>query len=230
MDAVDTVVFVGDHIRAEAQEKFGWEGRLLTVIPNFVDTVAFDRPKLPGAAFTLGLLGFLPRLKRLDRALDILEGLRISDRRYRLVLKGTLPWELGWVWRDDDERGYYEQQFERIRSSALLQNAVTVDRPGGDVPSWLRKIGFILSPSDIESFHLAMIEGMVSRSVPIVAARAGAATVVDATWIVSDTSEAVRRIMAATADRSRQLGGEAHDEAVSRYATLSTAAEWLSFL
>lgn len=226
--AVDTMVFVGDHIRSEAQEKFGWAGRPLTVIPNFVDTVAFDRPKLPGAVFTLGLLGFLPRLKRLDRALDVLEALRIKDDRYRLILKGTLPWELSWVWRDDAERSFYEEQFARIRSSSVLHNAVTVDRPGGDVPSWFRKIGFILSPSDIESFHLAMVEGMVSRSVPIAADRAGAASIVDATWIVDETDTVVERIMAATADGLQRLGGEAHAEAVSRYATVRTAAEWLS--
>lgn len=228
MAAVDTVVFVGDHIRSEAREKFGWAGRSLIVIPNFVDTVAFDRPKLPGAVFTLGLLGFLPRLKRLDRALDVLEALRIKDDRYRLILKGTLPWELPWVWRDDAERSYYEEQFARIRSASVLHNAVTVDRPGGDVPSWFRKVGFVLSPSDIESFHLAMVEGMVSRSVPIAADRAGAASIVGSTWIVDDTDTAVDRIMAATADGLQHLGGEAHAEAVSRYATVRAAAEWLS--
>lgn len=230
MDAVDAMVFVGDHIRAEAQAKFGWNNRPLTVIPNFVDTVAFDRPKLLGSRFTLGVLGFLPSLKRLDRALDILEDLRIKDRRYRLILKGALPWDLDWVWRDPKERNYFEHQFERIRSSVLLQDAVTIDRAGEDVPSWFRKIGFVLSMSDIESFHLAMIEGMIARSVPIVADREGASSIVDARWIVADDADAVQRIRKAALDTSWDLGHEAHDEAVSRYNVNSTAGAWLRLL
>jgi len=227
MGAVDTMVFVGDHIRTEAQVKFGWDDRHLTVIPNFVDTVAFDRPKLPGAVFTLGVLGFLPRLKRLDRALDILEELRTEDHRYRLILKGALPWDLDWVWRDDKERGYFERQFGRIRSSVLLRDAVTFDRAGGDVPSWLREVGFILSLSDIESFHLAMIEGMVARSVPIVAKRQGVTTIVDGRWVVGGDAEAAQRIRLATSGTWGDMGREAHDEAMLRYNMNVVARAWL---
>lgn len=227
MGAVDAMVFVGDHIRAEAQVRFGWDDCNSTVIPNFVDTVAFDRPKLPGAPFTLGVLGFLPRLKRLDRALDILEDLRTEDHRYRLVLKGSLPWDLDWVWNDAQERDYFESQFGRIRSSALLRDAVTFDRAGGDVPSWLREVGVILSLSDIESFHLAMIEGMVARSVPIVAGRQGATTIVDGRWIVESDAEAAERIRLATSDRSGNMGQDARDEAMLRYNMNVVAGAWL---
>jgi glycosyltransferase involved in cell wall biosynthesis len=230
MDAVDEMVFVGDHIRAEAVERFRWEGRQLTVIPNLVDTIAFDRVKLPGAEYNLGMLGFLPKLKRLDRALDILEDLRVSDSRYRLILKGALPWQLGWVWRDSEQRENFEHLFERIRTSRLLRNAVAFDRAGGDVPSWFRKIGFILSLSDIESFHLAMIEGMISRSVPIVSNRPGAAAIIDERWIVEDDAEAATGIREVTAQRLQTLGAEANAEAVSRYNLEATADAWLRIL
>ena len=35
LDSVDAMVFVGDHIRATAQEKFGWDPLRLAVVPNF---------------------------------------------------------------------------------------------------------------------------------------------------------------------------------------------------
>ena len=229
-DKVDAVVFVGSHVRDEAQEEFGWGEERLTVIPNSVDTVAFDRPKLPGARFTLGMLGYLPRLKRIDRALDILETLRAVDPRYRLILKGSPPWSTDWVWIRDAERAYYETQFERIRSSTLLRESVTFDRPGADVPSWFRKIGFILSLSDTESFHLALIEGMSARSVPIVTSRPGASSIVDKRWIIDDGAGAVQRIVGAASDPNSVLGEEARDEAVSRYRLERTAAIWTDLL
>ena len=228
MDAVDEMVFVGDHIRTEAQEKFGWANQQLTVIPNFVDTVAYDRAKLPGAEYNLGMLGFLPKLKRLDRALDILEDLRARDARYRLILKGALPWQLGWVWDDSEQREYFEHEFERIRTSPYLGNAVTFDRGAGDVPSWFRKIGFVLSLSDIESFHLAMVEGMISGAVPIVSNRPGASSIVDDRWIVEDNAEAASRILAITDQEFHTLGAEASEEAMSRYNTGLTADAGLS--
>jgi glycosyltransferase involved in cell wall biosynthesis len=230
MDTVDAMVFVSGHVRDQAQRRFGWDNQTLTVVPNFVDTVAFDRPKLPGARFTLGILGFLPRLKRLDLALDVLERLRAQDQRYRLVVKGVLPWDLNWVWKRDDERRYFEEQFDRIRSVPDLRDAVVFDRPGGDVPAWFRKVGFILSVSDIESFHLALIEGMASRSVPIVIDRDGASSIVDDRWIVRDEFDAAKRIISTSDVDVDSLGALAQEEAVARYGLGGTARAWLDLM
>jgi glycosyltransferase involved in cell wall biosynthesis len=230
MDTVDAMVFVSGHVRDQAQRRFGWDNQTLTVVPNFVDTVAFDRPKLPGARFTLGILGFLPRLKRLDLALDVLERLRAQDQRYRLVVKGVLPWDLNWVWKRDDERRYFEEQFDRIRSVPDLRDAVVFDRPGADVPSWFRKVGFIVSVSDIESFHLALIEGMASRSVPIVIDRDGASSIVDERWIVRDEFAAAKRIMSTNDIDLVGLGAVAQEEAVARYGLGGTARSWLDLM
>ena len=39
---------------------------------------------------------------------------------------------------------------------------------GDDVNDWLSLVGFILSPSDFESFHMAVGEGMLTNSIPII--------------------------------------------------------------
>ena len=78
LDRVHRVVFVGPHIQEAAIGAFDWPSSKSTVIPNFVNTVSFDRPKTGAERKTLGLLGFVPRLKRIDRALDILRGLRLE--------------------------------------------------------------------------------------------------------------------------------------------------------
>jgi Glycosyl transferases group 1 len=57
------------------------------------------------------------------------------------------------------------------------------------VPSWLRRIGFVLSTSDDESFHMAPAEGMASRAVPVIRHWPGAETIYDARWIKEDPAE-----------------------------------------
>ena len=47
-------------------------------VPNYVDAVELDRAKIPGARFHLGLLGAVPKRKRLDLALDLVAELRLS--------------------------------------------------------------------------------------------------------------------------------------------------------
>ena len=50
------------------------------------------------------------------------------------------------------------------------------DPAGRDVAAWLRRVGFVLSTSDDESFHLAPAEGMASGAVPALLPWPGAET------------------------------------------------------
>lgn len=225
----DDIVFVGDHVRAEAIERFGWSEANSSVIANFVDEVALDRPKQAWSRFTLGLLGYLPSLKRLDRALDLLESLRRHDRRFRLVVKGAAPWELDWVWKNPTERDYFERQYDRVVTSLLLGEAVTFEPAGPNVAAWLSSVGVILSPSDIESFHLALVEGMLSRAVPIVWDRPGADAIVSPGWM-ADTESAATRILDWDEETWLELGRTARQEATDRYSFARTWRGWLDTL
>ena len=173
MDNVSRVLFVGPHFQQQAIDKFGWQESQCEMVPNFVDVGLYERPKFTGARFNLGLLGYVPKLKRLDRALDILRALRAEDPRYKLFVKGKHPWEYPWMWRNEEERTYFEGQMTRIVTDDLLNDAVVFDPFGGDVAHWLRKIGYILSVSDLESFHLAAAEGIASGAEPLFIEREG---------------------------------------------------------
>jgi glycosyltransferase involved in cell wall biosynthesis len=188
--AVDAMVFVSERIRRSAIERFGWSSTGTEVVPNSVDTLALDRPKLPGARRTLGLIGLVPRLKGLDRALDLLIELRRHDRRFRLALAGALPWEKPWVWNRASERRYFSRQLDRVRRHRLLGDAVTFQGHVTDVGSWLKQIGVILSMSDLESFHLGLAEGMASGAVPVIRPWAGADELYPAAWIHTTPSAA----------------------------------------
>lgn len=222
---VSSVVVVSEHLRREVIQRFGFPSQKVAVIPNAVDTIAFHRPKLPRAEFTLGLLGYLPRLKRLDRAVGLLERLLAVDGRYRLVVKGKAPEELSWVWNDRDERAYFEMVRKRIESDPALSEAVSFETASADTPSWFRKVGYILSPSDIESFHLALTEGMASGAVPVVWEREGATEIVHPRWVHGSTADAAEWIEA-NAERWTHHGEEAASLVEQRYSSRRVRSDW----
>ena len=199
IDQVDRVVCVSDSYGSLTRRVTGWPASKILVIPNWVDDLALDRPKLPGARFNLGFIGMAPSRKRLDRALDVLEWLRSGDPRYRLSVKSKLSWEYP-SWERPDERIYADVVMRRVQVSPLLRGSVVFDQFGPDVASWLRRVGFILSTSDDESFHLAPAEGMASGAVPAILDWPGADTIYDRHWIHSSTDDMARSIAAVVDD------------------------------
>ena len=153
--AVNQVVCVSRHYARLCREYTGWPETKVATVPNALDVAQLDRPKLDGARFHLGLVGIVPSRKRLDLALDVLEELRREDDRYLLFVKSGMPWEHWWVWQNPAEREHYASALRRVQRSPLLRGAVVFDDAGPDVAAWLRRVGFVLSTSDDESFHVA---------------------------------------------------------------------------
>jgi glycosyltransferase involved in cell wall biosynthesis len=189
IDAVDRVVCVSKSYAALTQSLTGWPAAKVVVIPNWVDDRGLDRPKLEGARFHLGFIGMAPARKRLDRALDVLESVRARDERFRLFVKTKLTWDYAWIWRKPDEQEHVRLVMRRLQTSPALRGSVVFDGFGPDVASWLRRIGFVLSTSDDESFHLAPAEGMASGAVPAILDWPGADTIYDGHWIHRSTDE-----------------------------------------
>lgn len=210
LDRVDALVFVAEHVRAQACARYGWpdDHPSLRVVPNAVDGDALARPKLPGSEFAIGMIGIVPMLKRLDLALDVLERVRARDDRFHLVLKGRGPWEFPWMERRPEERRFYAAAFGRIERSPLLRGAVRLEPFGDDVPDYLRTVGWMLSPSDVEGHAVGLAEAMASGCVPVVLERAGALEQYPAAWVHAGADEAAAAILAVHA-----AGGPAADGA-----------------
>ena len=199
--AVSQVACVSRHYARLTREQTGWPEAKVVTVPNLIDVAQLDRPKLDGARFHLGLVGIVPSRKRLDLALDVLEELRREDDRYLLFIKSGMPWEHWWVWQNPAEREHYASALRRVQRAPLLRGAVVFDDAGPDVAAWLRRVGFMLSTSDDESFHVAPVEGMASRAVPVVRHWPGAETIYDRRWIHRDPARDGRR------DRGAQRRG-----------------------
>jgi glycosyltransferase involved in cell wall biosynthesis len=215
--AVAAFVFVAAHVADEAVERFRWPVERVHVLPNAIDAARFDRPKLPEAAFNLALIGWVPRLKRLDRALDVLEAVRLRDDRFRLIVKGGGPSSYAWMARRTEELEWYERLTERIAGSALLREAVTFEQAGADMPEFLQKTGYVLSVSDVEGHQVSVAEAMASGCIPVVIDRPGALDQYPAAWVARNATGAARIII-----RSWDVGELERQRAAAR----AHAAAW----
>jgi glycosyltransferase involved in cell wall biosynthesis len=229
--AVDQVICVNKHYAELVTEQTGWPSRKIVTLPNTVDIDQLDRPKLDGARFSLGIVGVVPSRKRLDLALDVLEELRRDDERYMLYVKSGMPWDLWWIWRKPEERGHYVAALHRIQRSPLLRGAVVFDEAGPDIPAWLRRVGFVLSTSDDESFHVAPAEGMASRAVPVVRHWPGAEAVYDPRWIRETPAEMAAAIAGIGSGQEwREAGALAHAQAAESFEMNKVFATWYRLL
>lgn len=166
---IDHISYVSEFIRREGQKKFGFPYEKTSVIPNLLDDEKFtSKKKIGDSRYTLGIIGIAPARKRLDRALDLLELLLEEDSRYCLRIKGKNPLEYSWLVNRKNEFDYYCEIFKRINSNSKLRYRVIFDPPGDDVNEWFTMVGFILSPSDFESFHMSIGEGILTKSKPII--------------------------------------------------------------
>jgi len=189
-DAVDALVVVSEYYRKLVLEAVPIAASKVLVIPNSIDKLDLARPKIAGAEYHLGLVGTVPLRKRFDRALDLLELLLERDSRFTLHIRGRMPQEYPWEWRKPVVREFYMEQFQRAFVRAPLRGHVAWDYFGPDMASWLRRIGWVLSPSTDESFHLAPMEGAGSGAVPVIWDREGAPDIFGERWLKRDAAEA----------------------------------------
>lgn len=226
--AIDHIAYVSEYIRQQGQAAFGFPDEKTSVISNFLDDRKFTLKKKTGnAPFTLGMIGVVPARKRLDRALDVLEKLQEVDSRYCLRIKGKNPIEYDWLLKREEELAYYREIYERINASERLRYSVIFDPPGDDVNTWLSMIGFILSPSDFESFHMAIGEGMLTGTVPIVWDWEGAGNIWGRAYVFPDEVTIVEEIK----NRHDEVGAQAiRDELLERYSATNTVDAWRCLL
>jgi FkbM family methyltransferase len=230
-DRVDRLICVSQHTAEQAAALMPMLADRIQVIENWVDVEQLDRLKLEGAEFTIGLLGASVPRKGLMRALDIMEYVRAREPRFRLSIKSELPWRSPWWGNRQQDRGYFMSAMARIADSTLLRGAVTFESHGQDVESWFRRIGWVLSTSDDESFHLAPAEGAASGAVPVLLDWRGAAQVHGGEWVHRSPECAAQWILDRHADRSWvQQGRHARANVRARYALEDVTAKWTRLL
>ena len=116
-------------------------------------------------------------------------------------MRSVTPWQIDWVWDNrPEDRERFLAVFRRLRSDPLLAGAVRFDPAGPDMEEWYRGIGTILSSSDSEGCHAAVMEGMASGCLPVVHDWPGAASLFSP-FVHADMRSAIEEVIA-FADRS----------------------------
>jgi glycosyltransferase involved in cell wall biosynthesis len=222
---VDHFVFVSEHVRRAAIERFGIDPRQTLVIPNFVEGDVFPlRPKTFSGRIRLGMVGMVPCRKRLDRVLDLAEELLGRGEEVEVRIKGRRPEAISWMRSMGryKERFYYWRQYRRIRLNNPLQRAVIFEDWGNDMPDYYQNVDHILSPSDYESFHYALADGVLSGCHPLLWPWDEAEAIYSPQWIVRDVADAANRIQQfrrlSQAEREAMISAN-RELVLSRYAT-----------
>jgi glycosyltransferase involved in cell wall biosynthesis len=225
---IDSLVCVSQLYVDRTLERTTWTDTAFRVIPNAVDLLDLGRTKEPGHRFRLGLVGIVPMRKRLDRALDLLEELLAEDSRYTLHVRGRMPWEYPHEWKKPLQREAYLEIFDRIGRSPALRDAVVFEPFGPDMAAWMRKIGYLLSPSSDESFHLAPAEGMASGAVPLFWRRPGVDEIFSNRW-TRETTTQVRSFVSAlnNSPEAYEKESRAAAEYAQRFDMRATGEQWL---
>ncbi|MFZ5548503.1 MAG: glycosyltransferase [Pseudomonadota bacterium] len=196
---VDRFVFVGAHIRDKALRRFGFDLDRCDVVPNYVADAMFAVDRTEPLPKTVALVGITPQMKRLDLALDLIHCLREVDDDFHLIVKGRRPEEYAWMKSRPDEMRYYEEQYARIRADGLLAEGVVFEPHGDDMADFFRRVGYAISVSDFESFHLTLADGAAAKAMPLSLAWEGADRIYPARWLFLDVPSMARGIQAAAA-------------------------------
>jgi glycosyltransferase involved in cell wall biosynthesis len=227
---VDQLVCVAPFMAEQFLAQYGWPEDRVSVVPNTFDMVPFDRPKLPGAEFTIGMIGTLPSRKRLDLAVELLDRLLDHDPRWQLRIAGSMPWDTPWAWARLKEREFYVRLLDRIRTDRRLARAVRFEGPVANIPGWFAGIGVIASVSDFESFHLALAEGLASRSVPIVVEREGVHEIFPGIPVHADIGAAAEWLAELTATERAEVVSSGQALVHDRYDLTTVGERWVELL
>ncbi len=188
---IDHYIFVSPYYFELMIAEFGLARHKCKMFFNMVDTELLNQPKSDDARFHLGMIGDVPQSKRLDKALDIFEKLYAIDKRYKLFIKGKRPEDYKWMHSKAkaEELAYYQQQYARINENGWADNVIFEGH--GSIAEWLQNIGWILSVSDNESFHLAVAEGMASGAIPLILRWPGAEMIYPGRYLFSSVDAMV---------------------------------------
>jgi len=217
---VDDLILVSTPLRQLAETILSdrLDGVRVHVIEHGVDATRFTVPRPPAADRTLGMIGWGKLVKDPAWTLDVLEHLLATDDDWRLLLVGEpLP-------RDGNTRvrHYAESFWERV--DGPLAGHIELVPQTDDVPGHAARMGFVLSSSRRESFHLAVVEGVLAGAVPVVRdwpvyrGSVGPDQIFPPEWVVPDPQRAADRIHALGDPTLRQQAAEqAREEAMRRY-------------
>ncbi|WP_165949219.1 glycosyltransferase family 4 protein [Kribbella turkmenica] len=225
LDEVDAFVFQTEPDLAAFSAAFDVPAERLHHAPLPVDTAYVDRPGLTGRRYRVGVLDLSPSA-RPDAAVTALRGLLAADEQFSLHVRDRLPWEADDLPADQLERSYYQALVAELGATPEVAARVAFEYPDSDLPSWYRKIGWLLVPRRRGRLDQRVVEAQAAGVVVLTPAEHGSADLYGPDASYDSIDALVRTIAAAAADPAEfakrsaasRLHGGRHDLAVVRAA------------
>ena len=231
LENCDKIVFASNFYMQKAIDMKGWPKEKLHVISNSVNFADLDRTKVKEARFHIGLIGIVPILKRPDRAISLLTRLLTSDSRYVLHIKGHVPWDYAWEWKKAAHQDSYRAFYASIANNPDIFSRIVFEPFSPDIGNWMQKIGWMLSPSYRETFHLSAIEGAASGAIPLAWNREGSEEIIGADYNFADTNSVAEFIISTNrSPEAYALVSAEAKESVKRYDIPEVRAKWLNLI
>lgn len=204
LQSVDHWLFIAPHIRDRALRLRPIDRSRTTLVANINDLERFTADKDAGAERTLLHTDWSRSTKDVDFAFDVLERLHEDDRRWKLLLVGSCP---------TTATPHGRHALERV---SAFGDRVEILGRSDDIPSVLRRAGFVVSTSLAEGSHEVVAEGAAAACVPVVRdwpenrADGGASGIYPPSWVIRTPLEAAQRILDhADPDRRADEGSRA---------------------
>jgi len=154
---VDMFFAVGYYYYELFQKTFRIPREKMRLLSNYVEGSIYSMEKDDCARYRVGLVGFIPDRKNLHHALQIIRELRYADHRFRLCLVGQEPRQVSWVHNDPKQREYFNKCDKYILENNLEEYVIYLGFL--ERSQIYNSLGYVLSLSNSESFHLALAEG-----------------------------------------------------------------------
>jgi glycosyltransferase involved in cell wall biosynthesis len=165
---VDDVIFISPFLKSVSESLLPQIMKKAVYIPNYVALEKYKSSESDKSrSFSLGLVGMLPPLKRVDKALELIGRLHATDSRYTLTIKSQTLENLHWARKNAFWRQWYDETFNRFEH-LIKDNVVKLESFSNEISDFYCSVDYILSMSDTEGSHQAVAEGMFSGCIPII--------------------------------------------------------------
>lgn len=135
----------------------------LAILNNFVETNIYSGEKTDDYRYNLAIVGYSPIWKGYRRGLEILNNLKQKDDKFKLYLIGKDFTDFPWAVNDPVNVNYFNACEKFIEEHNLEDSVIKcgwIDRK-----DMFSNIAYVLSLSDVESFHLSPAESFADSTI-----------------------------------------------------------------
>lgn len=163
LDQVDAIIAIAPRILGDFADRFDIPRSKFVLVPNALAVGEYAIGSSSERLNHIAMIGAVPKLKGLERAIRLLAELRRDLPNLQLHVYGKRPEEYEWLMRRPAEKAYF-QRTDALIDELGLRDAVHFDG-WVDTKATVAKVAAVISMSDLEGMQVAVAEGFLGGGV-----------------------------------------------------------------